>query len=118
MADIGVLQDKGSDLVFQHAQNVEIQDLTLGNIGVFNVTSQVETAATRSWTRRLGIWALFIGLTAAMTWPMATVFASRTVDHFDIFFNMWRLRWIHHALTTPGTALFDGNQFYPEKAVL
>lgn len=67
--------------------------------------------------RRSSIGALFIGLTVVMTWPMA-LFASRSVDHFDVFFNLWRLRWIHHALTTAPARLFDGNQFYPERSVL
>jgi hypothetical protein len=83
------------------------------------VTSEVETAVSpRSWPRRVGTWAVFVGLTAVMTWPMALVFATRTVDHFDIFFNIWRLRWIHHALTTAPAHLFDGNQFFPEHGVL
>lgn len=75
-------------------------------------------AAARRWTRRAGIWTLFIGLTIAMTWPMALHLAARSVDHFDINFNLWRLRWIHHALTTSPTHLFDGNQFFPERRVL
>ena len=83
------------------------------------VTSEVETAASsRSWPRRLGTWAVFVGLTAVMTWPMVLVFTTRTVDHFDVFFNIWRLRWIHHALTTAPAHLFDGNQFFPEPGVL
>ena len=71
--------------------------------------SQVDDAAPRSWAWRVGVWALFVGLTVAMTWPMASAFASRTVDHFDVFFNMWRLRWIHHALTTPGVLVASAN---------
>jgi hypothetical protein len=74
--------------------------------------------AARGWTRRAGIWALFIGLTMAMTWPMALHLVARSVDHFDIYFNLWRLQWIHHALTTSPTHLFDGNQFFPERGVL
>jgi hypothetical protein len=81
-------------------------------------TSRDATRESFHWRRRLGIWGLFIALTAAMTWPMITVFATRSVDHFDILFNLWRLRWIHHALTTSPAQLFDGNQFYPERHVL
>jgi hypothetical protein len=76
------------------------------------------TQPARGWTRRVAIWALFIGLTMAMTWPMALHLVARSVDHFDVFFNLWRLRWIHHALTTSPTQLFDGNQFFPERGVL
>lgn len=81
-------------------------------------TSGDATRESFRWWRRLGIWALFITLTAAMTWPMITVITTRTVDHFDIYFNLWRLRWIHHALTTSPGELFNGNQFYPEIRVL
>ena len=76
------------------------------------------TTPARRWTHRVSIWALFIGLTTAMTWPMALHLVARSVDHFDIFFNLWRLRWIHHALTTAPLQLFDGNQFFPERLVL
>ena len=61
---------------------------------------------------------MFVGLTAAITWPNATVLASRTVEHFDVFFNVWRLAWVHHALSTSPATLFDANQFHPERRVL
>ena len=82
------------------------------------LTQDRVTAAVRQWTRRIAIWALFIGLTMAMTWPMALHLVERSVDHFDIFFNLWRLRWINHALTTAPLRLFDGNEFFPERGVL
>ena len=77
-----------------------------------------QMAPSRSRARRIGVWGFFIGLTAAMTWPMPLVLATRSVDHFDVFFNVWRLRWIHHALTTAPAQLFNGNQFFPEQGVL
>jgi len=61
--------------------------------------------------------ALFTLLTVVMTWPMARVLGSRSVEHHDVFFNVWRLAWIQHALAT-SSVLFDGNQFYPERQVL
>ena len=76
------------------------------------------TATVRAWRRRVGVWALFIGLTMVMTWPMSLHLVARSVDHFDIYFNLWRLRWIHHALTTAPLQLFEGNQFFPERLVL
>ena len=60
---------------------------------------------------------MFVALTAAITWPNATVLASRTVEHFDVFFNIWRLAWVHHALSTSPSTLFHANQFYPEPHV-
>ena len=76
-----------------------------------------EPATARPWLRRVCIAALFTLLTVVMTWPMARVLGSRSVEHHDVFFNVWRLAWIEHALAT-SSALFDGNQFYPERQVL
>ena len=70
------------------------------------------------WRQRARVWGLFIGLTALMTWPSALHLASRSVEHQDIFFNVWRLEWVRHALTTSPRDLFNGNQFYPETGVL
>jgi hypothetical protein len=64
------------------------------------------------------VWALFIGLTALMTWPSVLHLATRSVEHQDIFFNIWRMEWVRHALTTSPRDLFNGNQFYPETGVL
>ena len=74
-------------------------------------------ASPRRWRRRVAVAVLFVALTGVMTWPQALVFHSHSVEHQDVFFNLWRLRWIHHALTSPAT-LFDGNQFTPERRVL
>jgi hypothetical protein len=79
-------------------------------------TAEPDTA--RPWLRRLAITTLFILLTGVMTWPMARVLASRSVDHFDVFFNIWRLAWVQHALVTSPLNLFDANQFHPERNVL
>ena len=62
--------------------------------------------------------ALFVGLTAVMTWPSVLHLATRSVDHQDIFFNLWRMEWVRHALLTSPRDLFNGNQFYPERGVL
>jgi hypothetical protein len=78
-------------------------------------TAEPDTA--RPWLRRLCIPALFALLTVVMTWPMARVLGSRSVEHHDVFFNVWRLAWVEHALATSST-LFDANQFYPERHVL
>ena len=61
---------------------------------------------------------LFIAITAAMTWPQVRVIATHGSDHQDVFFNLWRLEWIAHALLTSPGDLFNGNQFYPERGVL
>jgi hypothetical protein len=75
-------------------------------------------APSRSWRRTIGVSALFIALTGMMTWPQPLVLATHATDHPDIYFNLWRIRWIHHALSTSPSNLFNGNQFYPERQVL
>jgi hypothetical protein len=79
-------------------------------------TAEPDTA--RPWLRRLAITALFVLLTCVMTWPMARVLASRSFHHFDVYFNIWRLAWVQHALATSPANLFNANQFHPEQNVL
>jgi hypothetical protein len=62
--------------------------------------------------------ALFVGLTALMTWPSVLHLATHSVEHQDVFFNIWRMEWVRHALLTSPRDLFNGNQFYPERGVL
>ncbi len=57
-------------------------------------------------------------LTAAMTWPQVGYLATRAREHQDVYFNLWRLRWIAHALQSAPAAFFDGNIFYPEQRTL
>ena len=53
-----------------------------------------------------------------MTWPSVLRLATHSVEHHDIFFNLWRIEWVRHALLTSPRDLFNGNQFYPERGVL
>ena len=53
-----------------------------------------------------------------MTWPQALVLNTHAVNDQDVFFNLWRLRWIAHALSTSPADLFNGNIFHPERGVL
>ena len=61
---------------------------------------------------------LFAVLTVVMTWPQAARLVSSATDHQDVFFNMWRLEWVAHALATSPFQLLDGNIFYPEPRAL
>lgn len=61
---------------------------------------------------------LFVALTVVMTWPQAAKLATHAHSHFDVYFNLWRLRWIARALATSPAALFNGNIFYPEPGAL
>jgi len=65
----------------------------------------------------LGAVALFGLLTAIQTWPQALRFSTHAADHYDVYFNMWRLGWVAHAFSSPAR-LFDGNLFYPHSRVL
>ena len=65
-----------------------------------------------------GVTILFVLLTCIMTWPQVLVLKTHALDHQDVFFNMWRLRWIAHALSTSPANLFNGNIFEPERGVL
>ena len=62
--------------------------------------------------------ALFAMLTAVMMWPQVRHFRDSAVPHQDVYFNMWRLQWIAHALATSPRDLFNGNIFYPEPRTL
>jgi hypothetical protein len=62
--------------------------------------------------------ALFAGLTILMTWPQARVFGTQAYPHQDVYFNMWRLEWIAHAMVSRSDHVFDGNIFYPERRTL
>lgn len=72
----------------------------------------------RAGSTWLGVTLLFAALTAVMLWPMARHAGSVAPDHQDVYFSMWRLRWIAHALSTSPSHLFDANIFYPEKDTL
>src|SRR5262245_29760841 len=60
----------------------------------------------------------FIALTCGMMWPLVRHMSDSAVPHQDVYFNMWRLQWIAHALVTSPTNLFNANIFYPEPRTL
>jgi hypothetical protein len=60
----------------------------------------------------------FAVLTLAMMWPLVRHIARDAPPHQDVYFNMWRLRWIAHALPREPLHLFDANIFHPEPRTL
>jgi hypothetical protein len=66
----------------------------------------------------LGATLLFVALTAALTWPQALVLSTHAQNHEDVYFNMWRLRWVAHALAEDRAHLFEANIFHPEPRTL
>jgi hypothetical protein len=65
-----------------------------------------------------GVVAIFVALTSVMMWPQVRHIGDSAVPHQDVYFNMWRLQWIAHALATSPRDLFNGNIFYPEPRTL
>ena len=88
---------------------------TCSNAGV---EPGVRTVRRRQRIETLGVALGFVVLTALMTWPHVTVLATHSVDHQDIYFNLWRLRWIAHAVLDRPLELFDANIFHPETLAL
>jgi hypothetical protein len=73
------------------------------------------------WASRLDLLSVTLAFSLAtvfMTWPQARVMTTHAADHQDVFFNLWRLRWVAHALSTWPVNLFDANIFHPEEGVL
>ena len=62
--------------------------------------------------------AFFCALAVVMTWPQAARLGTAAPQHHDVYFNMWRLEWFAHALSTSPRHLFDGNIFYPERRAM
>ena len=62
--------------------------------------------------------ALFVVLTAALTWPQALYLSTRVSTHQDALFSIWRLTWVAHAIRADPRHLFDANIFYPHLRTL
>jgi hypothetical protein len=62
---------------------------------------------------------LFLVLSVAMTHPLGTDPAGRTLDlGGDTRLFLWTVGWDLHALATPGQPLFDANIFFPSRNTL
>jgi hypothetical protein len=77
---------------------------------------QLPIASAASRAAAIGL--LFTTLTVVMTWPQARHVATHAADHWDVYFNMWRLAWFAHALASAPSTIFHGNIFYPEPHAL
>ncbi|MEO5895373.1 MAG: hypothetical protein ABIS06_06700 [Vicinamibacterales bacterium] len=81
--------------------------------------AEIATESARRNLRPIAVaTAIFIVITAVMTWPHVLVLKTHAVEHQDVFFNLWRLRWVAHAIATSPADLFNGNIFHPEPGVL
>jgi hypothetical protein len=62
--------------------------------------------------------ALFVVLTAAMTWPQALRMSDGVHDPGDPLMVTWVLGWVAHQLPRAPAHIFDANIFYPERNTL
>jgi hypothetical protein len=62
--------------------------------------------------------AAFVVLITIVMWPQVRHITDRATPHQDVYFNMWRLAWFAHALSSSPSRIFDGNIFYPESRTL
>jgi hypothetical protein len=75
-------------------------------------------ASRGEWWRQLACLVLgFSVLVIALTWPQARHLNS-VADLGDPLFSVWRIAWVSHQLPRHPLALFDANQFYPERLTL
>jgi hypothetical protein len=69
--------------------------------------------------RRVVLLALFVGLAALHTWPLASDPAHLSrLDNDDGGLNTWVVSWVAHALVSQPLQLFDAPIFYPEPLTL
>jgi hypothetical protein len=75
----------------------------------------------RPWSQRLKELSLLVAgytaLVVALTWPQIRRLDS-VADLGDPLFSIWRIAWVAHQLPRHPLALFDANQFYPERLTL
>ena len=65
--------------------------------------------------RDLGIFAAFLVLTVALTWPLALHLDTAVPDRGDPLLNAWIIEWVCHALTHSPFHLYDAPIYYPGK---
>lgn len=68
--------------------------------------------------RELGLVALFLALTVAMTWPLVTNMTTALPHPEDPAIVTWILDWDFHALLRAPLQVFDANIFHPHRDTL
>ncbi|MGH9142089.1 MAG: DUF6044 family protein [Vicinamibacterales bacterium] len=77
------------------------------------------TAASQSTGRFLVVTlALFVALTAVMTYPQVLRMSDGVHDPADPLMVTWVLAWVAHQLPNAPAHIFDANIFYPERNTL
>ena len=73
---------------------------------------------TRAQPRLLLVAAALLGIAAVMCWPLSRLWRPELPNLPDASFNVWRLAWVAHQLTSDPRHLFDANIFYPSAHAL
>lgn len=71
-----------------------------------------------TWTARLAVGAGALALTLVVTWPLPRCFDTCLGASEDPLISVYYLRWVTHALTTPGVRLLDASIFAPYTGTL
>ena len=74
--------------------------------------------AVTTRSQSVAVAALFVVLTAVMTWPQAANLSTHVYDADDPLLSIWRVSWIAHILPKSPGDLLNGNIFHPEKRTL
>lgn len=72
----------------------------------------------RTAARELRIFAFYLALAVAMTWPLARHLTTALADLGDPLVNMWIIDWVGHALTHAPFDLYDSALYYPGRLTL
>ena len=78
---------------------------------------RIASAATTARFLALTL-ALFVALTAVMTWPQVLRMSDGVHDPGDPLMVTWVLGWVAHQLPRAPAHIFDANIFYPERNTL
>jgi hypothetical protein len=70
------------------------------------------------WAAPIGLALLFVVLSVAHTWPLASRPGQLVYDNADVELNAWIVSWVAHQLPRDPAHLFDANTFYPDRRVL
>jgi hypothetical protein len=63
--------------------------------------------------RELAIFAAFLALAIALTWPLALHLGTAVPDRGDPLLNAWIIEWVCHALTHAPFDLYDAPMYHP-----
>lgn len=68
--------------------------------------------------REAAVFALYLALAVAMTWPLASRLTTAVADRGDPYIVAWIIDWVCHALTHAPLDLYNAPIFYPGRLTL